>query len=613
MSFGFSIGDFVAVGALVVQVAGCLRDVGGSAAEYQQVTKELGHLQVALARLGENYKDGYQAPAVQEINCVLKDCRTTMEDWLGKIAKYNNQLGTSYAQSTGRSRTGAALVQKVRWRFGEGLQAQEMRLKLAFYIQTIGLLLVAKSQETTQSLASQIKANNSDLTMLLRIQHNEFKTSSDDTQSMISELKSAIDPMTSNVEAIRTYIETFVHAWNNHQPGHPPSQNLQSCGKQLCAAPEEYDWNSVDPKIQSLVLQRLYNRLEDLRPTIATDLKEISREQNALRNNAAKVSLISIGIQQFVGGAILHVRYISPIFSGPIYTFRSLSLVANPAPRLRGSFDIVKRPETKYQLTCTGPLGQNASMEVSNLITVLHGHKYEHSFKVDIDGCGSIEELSVRIDISYKRLYEKNWVSWLFISNLTQHELIGRDATTILFFLLHLASSFKRVPFEPHHINLPSKYLHLCHSKWRPREVLDAPDQPLIRLVLEPNCKRIALIVGITCLLFHLEFIGKRANEDFLRDSCLLLSSCFQMIYVLCFCRKPPWSKYPKIRGSKKLYASLLLCAIIVAAEVYWTNLLASKALIPGFIVLFCSLGTARAVEDEEFLFKDLHIPLNQE
>ena len=159
MSFGFSIGDFVAVGALVVQVAGCLRDVGGSAAEYQQVTKELGHLQVALARLGENYKDGYQAPAVQEINCVLKDCRTTMEDWLGKIAKYNNQLGTSYAQSTGRSRTGAALVQKVRWRFGEGLQAQEMRLKLAFYIQTIGLLLVAKSQYVFHLLSKLLKNN----------------------------------------------------------------------------------------------------------------------------------------------------------------------------------------------------------------------------------------------------------------------------------------------------------------------------------------------------------------------------------------------------------------------------------------------------------------------
>lgn len=51
MSFGFSVGDFIALGKLIVDITTCLKNVGGSKSEYRDVVLELEYLQKALAHL----------------------------------------------------------------------------------------------------------------------------------------------------------------------------------------------------------------------------------------------------------------------------------------------------------------------------------------------------------------------------------------------------------------------------------------------------------------------------------------------------------------------------------------------------------------------------------
>jgi hypothetical protein len=51
MSFGFGVGDFIAVSNLIAKVVGCLKDVGGSKSEYQQLVSVLESPDRALSQL----------------------------------------------------------------------------------------------------------------------------------------------------------------------------------------------------------------------------------------------------------------------------------------------------------------------------------------------------------------------------------------------------------------------------------------------------------------------------------------------------------------------------------------------------------------------------------
>jgi hypothetical protein len=143
MSFGFSVGDFIAVGSLIYQLAESLRE-GGSASEYRQVVKELGHLLNALSHLE---KLNLSAELVDIINALLRDCRQTLEEWLGKISKFDRHLGHASGAST---ISGKAVLRKVQWRFKEGIEAGDMRSKIVFYIQSFNLLLSIESQLVIQ-------------------------------------------------------------------------------------------------------------------------------------------------------------------------------------------------------------------------------------------------------------------------------------------------------------------------------------------------------------------------------------------------------------------------------------------------------------------------------
>jgi uncharacterized protein YbjQ (UPF0145 family) len=41
MSFGFSVGDFLAAAGLIKDIITCLKDAGGSASEYQELMRKI--------------------------------------------------------------------------------------------------------------------------------------------------------------------------------------------------------------------------------------------------------------------------------------------------------------------------------------------------------------------------------------------------------------------------------------------------------------------------------------------------------------------------------------------------------------------------------------------
>ena len=51
MSFGFSVGDFIAIGKLIGDITSCLQSAGGARSEYQELIREFESLKVALCHL----------------------------------------------------------------------------------------------------------------------------------------------------------------------------------------------------------------------------------------------------------------------------------------------------------------------------------------------------------------------------------------------------------------------------------------------------------------------------------------------------------------------------------------------------------------------------------
>ena len=68
MSFGFSVGDFIAVGSLIKDISSCLQDAGGSKTEYQELLRELECLQQALHHLDKLQNGGSSSTNLDSID-----------------------------------------------------------------------------------------------------------------------------------------------------------------------------------------------------------------------------------------------------------------------------------------------------------------------------------------------------------------------------------------------------------------------------------------------------------------------------------------------------------------------------------------------------------------
>lgn len=68
MSFGFSVGDFLAVGKLITDITNSLSEAGGSKSEYQELLRELDSLNHALKHLEKLRSDNAASANLESIN-----------------------------------------------------------------------------------------------------------------------------------------------------------------------------------------------------------------------------------------------------------------------------------------------------------------------------------------------------------------------------------------------------------------------------------------------------------------------------------------------------------------------------------------------------------------
>ncbi|KAF2657517.1 hypothetical protein K491DRAFT_626399, partial [Lophiostoma macrostomum CBS 122681] len=136
MSFGFSIGDFIAVGKLIMDITACLRSVGGSKSEYQGVIRQLEYLEDALRKLDQLGQSDPSSPALDTIKKVGLGCQHTLQEFFKKVQKYEPSLGI-WSKPSRVLGTGA----KLRWTFKMKGELSNLQSHLATHVNTINLLL----------------------------------------------------------------------------------------------------------------------------------------------------------------------------------------------------------------------------------------------------------------------------------------------------------------------------------------------------------------------------------------------------------------------------------------------------------------------------------------
>ncbi|KAK0619586.1 hypothetical protein B0T14DRAFT_519521 [Immersiella caudata] len=142
MSFGFSAGDFIAVGKLIVDVTTCLKDVGGSKAEYGDVVAELECLQKALVHLDQLKPQGHPI-SIDSIKYAALSCRRPLEEFLSKLKRYEASLGP---RATGTSwRTPA---DKIRFMVTQKEEIRKIQSYLSVHVGTLNILLAEHGLET---------------------------------------------------------------------------------------------------------------------------------------------------------------------------------------------------------------------------------------------------------------------------------------------------------------------------------------------------------------------------------------------------------------------------------------------------------------------------------
>jgi len=155
MSFGFSIGDFIAIGKLIKDISSCLQDVGGAKAEYQELLRELECLQQALQYLDKLQQGRSSSPSLNldSIKYAALSCRLPLEQFLGKMQKYDKSLGVWEKTGVIKSAT-----DKLKWGFGQKEEARKLQGYLNIHVGTINILLAEHGLEKMDLASSEAAA-----------------------------------------------------------------------------------------------------------------------------------------------------------------------------------------------------------------------------------------------------------------------------------------------------------------------------------------------------------------------------------------------------------------------------------------------------------------------
>ena len=138
MSFGFSVGDFVAFSTLIADVVSSLRSA--SRDEYKSLVDEFANLQAALKELQSiKYTDGQRAE-VEALKTAALSCRSQVDEFAVKLAKF--ELMTRSSSSLSKSEKAKMYIRKLEWGFTMQDEVAKMKARVAAHVGYLNMRLM---------------------------------------------------------------------------------------------------------------------------------------------------------------------------------------------------------------------------------------------------------------------------------------------------------------------------------------------------------------------------------------------------------------------------------------------------------------------------------------
>lgn len=131
MSFGFSVGDFLAAATLIKDIVTCLRDSGGAASEYQELMLELDGLHRALDKIEHLRASPGRAESINGLKVAALNCAFVLQDFYEKLDTYK-RLGQEEKQRSAR-RSG----KMIRWELTMKEDVRNLRTYLQVHTSTL--------------------------------------------------------------------------------------------------------------------------------------------------------------------------------------------------------------------------------------------------------------------------------------------------------------------------------------------------------------------------------------------------------------------------------------------------------------------------------------------
>ncbi|KAH6714436.1 hypothetical protein BKA61DRAFT_481678 [Leptodontidium sp. MPI-SDFR-AT-0119] len=176
MSFGFSVGDFIAVGKLITDITNSLRDAGGSKSEYQELLRELDSLHHALRYLDKLQLNNSSSMNLDSIKYAALSCRRPLEQFLSKIKRYDKSLGVWSKEGGLRS-----AADKLRWAYGQKDEICKLQSYLSVHVGIINILLAEHGLEMMDIASEKVESD-----------HRHIREGLDNTRNIIEGIKSSV-------------------------------------------------------------------------------------------------------------------------------------------------------------------------------------------------------------------------------------------------------------------------------------------------------------------------------------------------------------------------------------------------------------------------------------
>lgn len=186
MSFGYSVGDFIAAGALIRHIIGSLRNAGGSKAEYQEVIRELESLQRLLQHVDHLQPHGCSPLYLAGAKHAALSCQLPLKEFQKRISKYEQKLGILSI------RAGAiGVARKIEWELKMKESVKTLRAVVTQWIVNINALLAIHGLELLQQRSQEAQEERMVIQSLVR----QVDQKVDDQNSLVVGTTSAVNSL----------------------------------------------------------------------------------------------------------------------------------------------------------------------------------------------------------------------------------------------------------------------------------------------------------------------------------------------------------------------------------------------------------------------------------